>query len=118
MNNFFSNVSCLANFVKEQFVTDFERQIGFFENHFKEFYNRQNLLVKKKIDWTLLLIKTTRIVPEKFFKHLSNTDGLWEVRVSADKKIFRIFCFFDKGNLIILLGGFQKKVRKHQKKRL
>jgi len=66
VNNFFSNVSCLANFVKEQFVTDFERQIGFFENHFKEFYNRQNLLVKKKIDWTLLLIKRLGSFPKNF----------------------------------------------------
>ncbi|WP_234946442.1 type II toxin-antitoxin system RelE/ParE family toxin [Aequorivita viscosa] len=66
-------------------------------------------LLSKEIDWTLLLIKTTRIVSENHLKHLTETDGLWEVRVSADNGIFRIFCFFDKGNLIILLHGFQKK---------
>ena len=56
-----------------------------------------------------------RIIPEKFLKRLSNTDGLWEIRVSAGNGIFRIFCFFDNGNLIILLSGFQKKTQKTPK---
>jgi len=75
-------------------------------------------LSEKKIDWTFLLIKTTRIVPEKFLKHLANTDGLWEVRVSAGNGIFRIFCFFEKGNMIILLTGFQKKTKKTPRKEI
>ena len=91
---------------------EFNRQIGYYENHFIDFYKKQSLVVRKKIDWTLLLLKTTRIVPEKFLKHLTNTDGLYEVRISAGKGIFRIFCFFDDGNLIILLCGFQKKTQK------
>jgi len=96
-------------------MSDFKRDIGFYEDHFKDFYLRQSLAVRKKIDWTLLVLKTTRIVPEKFLKHLTNTDGLWEVRISADNGIFRIFCFFDEGNLIILLNGFQKKTQKTPK---
>jgi len=56
-----------------------------------------------------------RIIPDKFLKRLSNTDGLWEIRVSAGNGIFRIFCFFDNGNLIILLSGFQKKTQKTPK---
>jgi len=99
-------------------LSEFRRQIGFYENHFKDFYNKQSLTVKKKIDWTLLLIKTTRIVSENHLKHLTETDGLWEIRVSADNGIFRIFCFFDKGNLIILLHGFQKKTQKTPKKEI
>lgn len=93
-------------------MNEFKREIGFYENHFKDFYLKQSLIVRKKIDWTLLILQTTRIVPEKFLKHLTNTDGLWEVRVSAGNGIFRIFCFFDDGNLIILLSGFQKKTQK------
>ncbi len=93
-------------------MNEFKREIGFYENHFKDFYLKQSLVVRKKIDWTLLILKTTRIVPEKFLKHLTNTNGLWEVRISADNGIFRIFCFFDEGNLIILLSGFQKKTQK------
>nr|WP_083243892.1 type II toxin-antitoxin system RelE/ParE family toxin [Formosa sp. Hel1_33_131] len=67
------------------------------------------------MDWTLLILRSTRIVPEKFLKNLTNTDGLWELRISAGNGIFRLFCFFDKGNLIILLNGFQKKTQKTPK---
>ena len=96
-------------------MSEFKRDIGFYENHFKDFYSKQSLTVRKKIDWTLLVLRNTRIVPEKFLKHLTNTDGLWEVRISAGNGIFRVFCFFDKGHLIILLSGFQKKTQKTPK---
>jgi phage-related protein len=55
------------------------------------------------------------VVPEKFLKHLTGTDGLYEIRVKLGNNIFRIFCFFDEGNLIILLNGFQKKSMKTPK---
>jgi len=55
------------------------------------------------------------MVPEKFFKHLAGTDGLYEIRVKVGSSIFRIFCFFDKGKLVILLNGFQKKKQKTPK---
>ena len=45
-------------------------------------------------------------------KKLKGTDGLWEIRVSANKGIFRIFCFFDKGDLVVLINGFKKKTQK------
>ena len=96
-------------------LSEFKREIGFYERHFRDFYFKQSLAVRKKIDWTLLIIKNTRIVPEKFLKYLTNTDGLWEVRISAGNGIFRVFCFFDDGNVIILLSGFQKKTQKTPK---
>ncbi len=37
---------------------------------------------------------------------------LYEIRIGLGNNIFRIFCFFDEGNLIILLNGFQKKSQK------
>jgi phage-related protein len=49
------------------------------------------------------------MVPERFFKHLEGTDGIYEMRVKVGSDIYRIFCFFDQGQLIILLNGFQKK---------
>lgn len=99
-------------------MSEFNRQIGFYENHFKDFYKMHSLVVRKKIDWTLLLIKTTIIVSENHLKHLTETEGLWEIRVSAGNGIFRLFCFFDEGNLIILLHGFQKKTQKTPKKEI
>ena len=49
------------------------------------------------------------MVPERFFKNLEGTDGLFEIKIKVGSDIYRIFCFFDKGNLVILLDGFQKK---------
>ena len=79
---------------------------------FWEFYNAQRLEVQNKIDWVIGLVRTLRMVPEKFLKHLEGTDGLFEIRIKLGSDIFRIFCFFDEGNLIILLNGFQKKTDK------
>ncbi len=57
------------------------------------------------------------MIPEKYFKHIVGTD-LYEIRVSSGNNIFRIFCFFDKGKLVIVLNGFQKKARKTPKKEI
>jgi len=48
-------------------------------------------------------------------KHLESTDGLYEIRVQLGSDIFRIFCFFDEGKLIVLVNGFQKKTQKTPK---
>lgn len=90
----------------------YKRGVGIYKDFFTDFYKKQPLVVRKKIDWTILLIQTMKIVPEKYLKHLTNTDGLWEIKISAGNGIFRIFCFFDDGNFIILLTGFQKKTQK------
>jgi phage-related protein len=55
------------------------------------------------------------MVPVKFFKHMEGTEGLFEIRIKLGSDIFRILCFFDEGNLIILLNGFQKKTDKTPK---
>lgn len=96
-------------------MKEFNREIGIYKKYFTDFYKKQPISVRKKIDWTILLIKTLRIIPEKFLKHITNTDGLWEIRVSAENGIYRIFCFFDEENLVILLSGFQKKTQKTPK---
>lgn len=57
-------------------------------------------------------------IPEKFLKHLEGTDGLYEIRVEADGNIYRIFCCFDKGNIVVLFNGFQKKTRKTPKQEI
>ena len=58
------------------------------------------------------------MVPEKFLKHLEGTEGLYEIRVKSGSNIFRVFCFFDGGRLVILLNAFQKKSEKTPKKEI
>jgi phage-related protein len=66
----------------------------------------------------LNLIRITRQVPEKYFKHLEGTKGLFEIRVVVGSNIYRIFSFFDKGNLVVLGNAFQKKTEKTPKQEL
>jgi len=99
-------------------LSEFRRNIQVYKNHFWDFYNTQPKRVQDKIDWTIGLIQTLKIVPKTYFDHMAGTDGLWEIRTKVGSNIFRIFCCFDKGNLVILLSGFQKKTQKTPKKEL
>lgn len=74
--------------------------------------------MQAKIEWTLNLIRITHQVPEKYFKHIEGTKGLYEIRVEVGSQIYRIFSFFDKGNLVVLGNGFQKKTTKTPKQEL
>ena len=86
-----------------------------FKDYFTDFYEEQRQKVKDKILWTFRIIETQKQVPEDYLKHMEGTDGLCEIRVQQGSDIFRIFCFFDKGQLIVLANGFQKKTQKTPK---
>ncbi len=90
----------------------------FYKDYFDEFFVKQREKVRDKIIWTLELIEELERVPETYLKHIENTDGLYEIRVQQASDIFRIFCFFDQGQLIILTNGFQKKTQKTPKKEI
>ena len=89
-----------------------ERQIIAYKRYFLDFYEELPENVQAKIEWTLNLIQVTSQVPEKYFKHMTGTKGLYEIRVEVASNIYRIFSFFDKGNLVILLNAYQKKTQK------
>ena len=93
----------------------FIRDIIYYENYYLDFFNAQKDDVKKKFNYTLQLISTQDRIPEKFFKHITNSDGIFEVRVELGSDIFRVFSFFDKGNLVVLVNGFHKKTQKTPK---
>ena len=40
------------------------------------------------------------------------------MRIQLGSNIFRVFCFFDGGKLVVLLSGFQKKTQKTPKEEL
>jgi len=90
----------------------FIREILYYEHHYLTFFNTLRPEVRKKFNWTLQLIATIERIPEKYFKHLTGTSGLYEVRVESGSDIFRVFCFFDEGRIIVLMNGFQKKTQK------
>ena len=94
------------------------RKIAFYNDYFQNFFDKQSEKVKAKIIWTLNLVEDLQRVPEPYLKHIENTIGLYEIRVQFGSDIFRIFCFFDQGQLVVLSNGFQKKTQKTPKKEI
>ena len=88
------------------------RELFFYKGYFQDFFDRQTISARKKILWTLKLIEELDFIPKTYFKHLADTDGLYEIRVQQGNNIFRIFCFFDEHQLIVVGHGFQKKTQK------
>jgi phage-related protein len=83
-----------------------------------DFFNSLDYEVKQKFNWTLKLISTDERVPIKYFRHIEDSTGLFEVWVELGSNIYRVFSFFDKGHLVILINGFQKKSQKTPKKEI
>lgn len=83
-----------------------------FEDHFKEFRKTLDRDTLKKLYQVLTLIMKEEIVPERFLKAIQGKKGLFEIRVEQGSNIYRVFCCFDEGNLVVLFNGFQKKSKK------
>jgi phage-related protein len=88
------------------------RELVIFKDYFYRFFNKQSKEAKEKIDFVLFLITHVDKIPKKFLKHITGEKGLYEIRVQHGTNIFRIFCCFDEGKIIVLFNGFQKKSQK------
>jgi phage-related protein len=95
-----------------------QRTIIFYRYYFQDFFVKQQDKVRDKILWTFDLIEDLERVPEAYLKHIENTDGLFEIRVQQGSDIFRIFCFFDRGQLVVLANGFKKTTQKTPKQEI
>jgi phage-related protein len=91
------------------------RQIIYFKDYFLDFFDQQPEKVKEKIDHVLFVVTVADRIPQKFFQHLEGTNGLYEIRVEFQGNIYRIFCCFDEGQVVVLFNGFQKKSQKTPK---
>ncbi len=94
------------------------RTIKLYKDYFKEFYVAQTDQVRRKINYCLNAVKTIDRVPKSILKNMEDADGLYEIRVEVGSNIFRIFCCFDEGFLVILFNGFQKKTQKTPKQQI
>ena len=74
--------------------------------------------VQDKIFKIIEAIETLERVPSNYLKSMEGTNGLHEARIQLGPNIWRVFCFFDNGKLVILLNGFQKKTQKTPKNEL
>ena len=91
------------------------RTAVFYKDYFEQFFVKQNNRVKEKILWTIRLIEDVEVVPSIYLKSITGTNGIYEIRIQTGSDIFRIFCFFDKENLVVIGNGFQKKTQKTPK---
>ncbi len=94
---------------------EIQRQLIYFKYYYKKFFDSQPNKVKDKIDYVLYLVTRAERIPGKFFQYIEGTDGLFEIRIEFENNIYRIFCCFDEGKVVVLFNGFQKKSRKTPK---
>lgn len=94
------------------------RELIFYRHYFDHFFEQQTEKVKEKIDYVLFVVTHAERVPEKFLQHMKSYKGLYEIRVEFASNIFRIFCCFDEGKIVVLFNGFQKKTQKTPKQEI
>jgi phage-related protein len=94
------------------------RKIIFHGEYFIDFYKTLDADVKSKFQYVFELIKQVKMVPKKFLVPMTGYEGLFEIRIEYQSNIYRVFCCFDKGELVILFNGFQKKSQKTPKKEI
>tara|TARA_B100001063_G_C16686640_1_gene514723 strand:+ start:605 stop:952 length:348 start_codon:yes stop_codon:yes gene_type:complete len=94
------------------------RQVIAYKDYFQDFLTKQPKKVQDKIFKVIEAIETLERIPSNYLKALKGTNGLYEARIKLGSNIWRVFCFFDKGKLVILLNGFTKKTQKTPKREI
>ena len=89
-----------------------------YKNYFLDFYLKLDKKTRAKVDWTIKVIEHEKMVPIEYFQKLKGTDGIWEIRVKLGSNIYRVLCFFDEDQIIVLENGFQKKTQKTPKNQI
>lgn len=97
---------------------DSVRKVIAYRHYFEDFLKKQTTKVQDKVFKIIEAIETLERVPSNYLKYLTGTDGLYEARIKLGTNIWRVFCFFDGNQLVILLNGFQKKTQKTPKKEI
>ena len=86
------------------------RKIIAYGRYYKDFLATLTEKEIQKVKYVLSLLETEDRLPIKFIKSIR--DGLYELRMSYNGNIYRIFFIFDEGQIIVLFNCFQKKTQK------
>lgn len=109
---FTNQLTLQVNIIKMGNKRKFLRHILPFKHYFRDFKRTLSKDVLMKIYQVFMYIMTVERVPTKFLKNVEGVKDLYEIRVEHESNIYRIFCCFDDGNLVILFNAFQKKTQK------
>lgn len=88
------------------------RQVIQYKNYFEDFLLSQPKKIQDKIFKVIEMIETYQHVPKTYLAAIKSHKGLYEARIKLGSDIWRVFCFFDEGKLVVLLNGFTKKTQK------
>lgn len=91
------------------------RELVFFRQIFLKFYLESDLGIQKKYDHVFVIMKQAEKIPVKFFKKITGSKKLFEIRIEYQSNTYRTFCCFDGNNLVILFNSFHKKTQKTPK---
>ncbi len=72
----------------------------------------------QKVLWVLRLIEELDKVPSQYFKKLTDTEEIWECRITIKSNAYRVFSFFLEGDTVVLTHGYSKKSQKTDKKQI
>ncbi|HBG42426.1 MAG TPA: addiction module toxin RelE [Porphyromonadaceae bacterium] len=90
-----------------------KRKIIAFGEYYHTFLHSLSDKEQLKVRYVLSLLETQDRLPVKFIRYIR--DNLYELRITYDGKIFRLFFIFDDDKLIVLFNGFRKKSQKTPK---
>lgn len=105
-----------ANVAYSDNICAMKRQVILYGPGIIKFLLSLTIEARIKIEWTLELIRTLDLIPSKYFRHLEGTKGLFEIRVEFAGNIYRLFCFFEKQQTVVIISGFIKKSQKTPRK--
>ncbi|TKG90800.1 type II toxin-antitoxin system RelE/ParE family toxin [Puteibacter caeruleilacunae] len=94
------------------------RKVIAYGSYFEDFLKSQPIKIQDKIFKVIEIIETYERIPNQYLRSIIGAKGLYEARVKLSTNIWRVFCFFDEGRLVILLNGFQKKTQKTPRKEI
>lgn len=98
------------------YICMMKREIIAFEDYFDDFMATLNVAEKKKVYYLLDLLATEERISTKFVKYIR--EELYELRAMYNGNIYRIFFIFDKGSIVVLFNGFQKKTQEIPEKEI
>jgi phage-related protein len=73
--------------------------------------------VVQKVIAVIELVETVPIVPAKYFKKLVGTE-LYEIRIRWKSNSYRLLCFFDRNDTVVITHGFMKKTQRTPKREI
>lgn len=88
------------------------RTIVAYKDYFKNFKRTVSRQVLDKFYEVFIYIMTLEVIPSIYLKSVEGVKGLFEIRVEESGNIYRVFCCFDEGKLVVLFNAFHKKTQK------